>query len=104
MRLAPDEVLVAARVDLDDTATGGDLELHADEVDRRVRERFPEVQHIFLDPTDATPSTPDPSAPAEPPQLRWCGWTSDLWPESDPTGAPDPSDCCVDRHRGAGAR
>jgi cation diffusion facilitator family transporter len=53
MRLAPDEVLVAARVDLDDTASGGDLEMHADEVDRRVRERYPEVRHIFLDPTDA---------------------------------------------------
>ena len=53
MRLAPDEVLVAARVDIDDSASGGDLEEHADEVDRRVRERFPEVRHIFLDPTDA---------------------------------------------------
>jgi cation diffusion facilitator family transporter len=53
MRLAPDEVLVAARVDLDDTASGSDLEMHADEVDRRVRERYPEVRHIFLDPTDA---------------------------------------------------
>jgi cation diffusion facilitator family transporter len=53
MRLAPDEVLVAARVDLDDTASGGDLEMHADEVDRRVRARYPEVRHIFLDPTDA---------------------------------------------------
>jgi cation diffusion facilitator family transporter len=59
MRLAPDEVLVAARVDIDDTASGGDLEAHADEVDRRVRERFPEVRHIFLDPTDA-PAGRDP--------------------------------------------
>lgn len=57
MRLAPDEVLVAARVDLDDTASGSDLEEHADEVDRRVRDRFPEVRHIFLDPTDATRDT-----------------------------------------------
>jgi cation diffusion facilitator family transporter len=64
MRLAPDEVLVAARVDLDDTASGGDLEVHADEVDRRVRERFPEVRHVFLDPTDAPDQSdvPDPSA------------------------------------------
>jgi cation diffusion facilitator family transporter len=62
MRLAPDEVLVAARVDLDDTASGGDLEVHADEVDRRVRERFPEVRHVFLDPTDA----PDPTDATDP--------------------------------------
>ncbi len=53
MRLGPDEVLVAARVDLDDHSSGSDLEEYADEVDRRVRERFPEVRHIFLDPTDA---------------------------------------------------
>jgi cation diffusion facilitator family transporter len=57
MRLGPEEVLVAVRVDLDDSASGGDLEDHADEVDRRVRERFPEVRHIFLDPTDATRDT-----------------------------------------------
>ncbi len=57
MRLAPDEVLVAARVDLDDAASGGDLEDHADEVDRRVRARYPEVRHIFIDPTDATRDT-----------------------------------------------
>jgi divalent metal cation (Fe/Co/Zn/Cd) transporter len=57
MRLGPEEVLVAVRVDLDDGASGGDLEDHADEVDRRVRERFPEVRHIFLDPTDATRDT-----------------------------------------------
>ncbi len=57
MRLGPDEVLVAARVDLDDAATGGDLEDHADEVDRRLRAHFPEVRHIFLDPTDATRDT-----------------------------------------------
>ena len=62
MRLGPEEVLVAVRVDLDDSASGGDLEDHADEVDRRVRERFPEVRHIFLDPTDATRDTSDTSA------------------------------------------
>jgi cation diffusion facilitator family transporter len=52
MRLAPDEVLVAARVDLDDTATGDALERFAADVDRRVRDRFPEVRHVFLDPTE----------------------------------------------------
>jgi cation diffusion facilitator family transporter len=61
MRLSPDEVLVAARVDIDDSATGGDLEGYADEVDGRLRRRFPEVRHIFLDPTDIRDDT---SAPA----------------------------------------
>ena len=71
MRLAPDEVLVAARVDLDDDASGGDLEMHADEVDRRVRERYPEVKHIFLDPTDAPAAAPADAhadAPADVPE------------------------------------
>jgi cation diffusion facilitator family transporter len=53
MRLSPDEVLVAARVDVTDEVSGGELEHFADDVDRYVRERFPEVRHVFLDPTDA---------------------------------------------------
>lgn len=53
MRLSPDEVLVAARVDLDDAANGERLEQVADEVDQRIRKEFPEIRHVFLDPTDA---------------------------------------------------
>ncbi len=52
MRMSPEEVLVAARVDLDDTATVDELEQAAEEVERRVREQHPEVRHVFLDPTD----------------------------------------------------
>jgi cation diffusion facilitator family transporter len=52
MRMSPDDVLVAARVDLDDTATVDELEKAAEEVERRVREAHPEVRHVFLDPTD----------------------------------------------------
>jgi cation diffusion facilitator family transporter len=60
MRLGPDDVLVAARVDVDDAATGEDLERVADEVDRRIRVAYPEVRHVFLDPTTArVRSTPD---------------------------------------------
>jgi divalent metal cation (Fe/Co/Zn/Cd) transporter len=54
MRLGPGDVLVAARVDVEDTATGDDLEHVADEVERRIRHRYPEVRHVFLDPTKAT--------------------------------------------------
>src|SRR3954452_25006674 len=53
MRLGPDDVLVAARVDVDDGVNGQDLERVADEADRRIRERYPEVRHVFLDPTTA---------------------------------------------------
>ena len=52
MRLSPDEVLVAARVDLDDHAEVNELELAADDVERRLKEQHPEVRHVFLDPTD----------------------------------------------------
>jgi cation diffusion facilitator family transporter len=54
MRLSPDEVLVAARVDLADHLTPEEIERAADEVDDRVKERFPEVRHLFLDPTPDT--------------------------------------------------
>lgn len=51
MRLSPDQVLVAARVDLTSGFSPEELEVAADEVDRRIREEFPEVRHVFLDPT-----------------------------------------------------
>jgi cation diffusion facilitator family transporter len=52
MRMSPEQVLVAARVDLDDDASVDELEQAADEVERRLREAHPEVRHVFLDPTD----------------------------------------------------
>ncbi len=52
MQLSPEQVIVAARVDLDDTATVDELERSAEEVERRVRDAHPEVRHVFLDPTD----------------------------------------------------
>lgn len=60
MQLGPGDVLLAARVDVDDTATGGDLERVADTVEHRIRESYPEVRHVFLDPTDATAAS-DPA-------------------------------------------
>ena len=52
MRMSPEQVLVAARVDLDDDASVDELERAADDVERRLREAHPEVRHVFLDPTD----------------------------------------------------
>jgi cation diffusion facilitator family transporter len=51
MRLSPEQVLVAARVDLADHLSPEELERAADEIDVLIRERFPEVRHVFLDPT-----------------------------------------------------
>jgi cation diffusion facilitator family transporter len=59
MRLAPDELLVAVRVDVEDDESGEALERYADEVEQRLRSAFPEIKHVFLDPTDA----PAKSAP-----------------------------------------
>lgn len=54
MRLAPDQVLVAARVDVASTFSPEELEEAADEVERRTRAEYPEVRHVFLDPTPGT--------------------------------------------------
>jgi divalent metal cation (Fe/Co/Zn/Cd) transporter len=51
MRLAPDQVLVAARVDLSDGLSADEVERAADNVDTMVKERFNDVRHVFLDPT-----------------------------------------------------
>ena len=60
MRMSPEQVLVAARVDLDDDASVDELEQAADDIETRLREAIPEVRHVFLDPTD------EPSEPASP--------------------------------------
>ena len=51
MRLAPDQVLVAARVDLADHLSPEDVERASDDVDTMIRDRFGDVRHVFLDPT-----------------------------------------------------
>ncbi|MCW6009163.1 cation diffusion facilitator family transporter [Micromonospora sp. CPCC 205371] len=51
MQLGPNEVLVAAKVDFADDATGADIEAAADEAERRLAERYPGIRYVFLDPT-----------------------------------------------------
>ncbi|WP_344915945.1 cation diffusion facilitator family transporter [Streptosporangium oxazolinicum] len=51
MMLGPGEILVAARVDFVDDTTGAGLERAADRVERTLKERFPPVTQVFLDPT-----------------------------------------------------
>ncbi|MEV4566671.1 hypothetical protein AB0K12_23125 [Nonomuraea sp. NPDC049419] len=41
----------AAEVDVRDEAGAAGLEIACDEVDRRLRDRFPEVEQVFLGPT-----------------------------------------------------
>ena len=47
---------------LRDEATGGDIEAAADEAERRLTARYPEIRYVFLDPT--RPATPAPPAAA----------------------------------------
>jgi cation diffusion facilitator family transporter len=55
LRLAPDQVLVVARVDLDNSkTTGAEVEQLAEVIDQQVRREFPIVRHLFLDPTPAS--------------------------------------------------
>ena len=52
LQLAPDVVVVAARVDLADRLSMDALEHAADEVEQLLRREHPEIRHVFLDPTD----------------------------------------------------
>ena len=65
LQLGPGQVLVAARAEVDPSAPGRDLEQVADEVDRRICESFPDVHHVFLDPTPGAAADPqDATDPA----------------------------------------
>lgn len=51
MMIGPGSILVAAKIDFRDEASAAGLEVACDEVDRRLRERFPGIRQVFLDPT-----------------------------------------------------
>jgi cation diffusion facilitator family transporter len=51
MMIGPGDILVAAKIDFRDEASATGVEIACDEVDRRLRERFPAVSQVFLDPT-----------------------------------------------------
>ena len=52
LRLAPDQVLVVATVDLADMrTTGSAIEQLAERIDADVRREYPMVRHLYLDPT-----------------------------------------------------
>ena len=51
MVLAPDQLLVAAHVDVDDGRTGDDVERMTGELEDELRREVPSVWQVFLDPT-----------------------------------------------------
>ena len=66
MLVGPATLLVAARVDLDDTLDARGVEDATDRIDAALRARFPEVQAVYLDPTSrrgqVAASAPDPTS------------------------------------------
>ncbi|MGZ4271556.1 MAG: cation diffusion facilitator family transporter [Solirubrobacteraceae bacterium] len=59
MALAPDRLLVAARIDLADGLSTDEVERASSAIDRELRERVPGVWQVFL---DATPRHEEPAA------------------------------------------
>jgi cation diffusion facilitator family transporter len=59
MQLGPDDLIVAARVDLKDDISAGQAEHLADEIDRRLAERLSMTPHVFIDPTRRSPPAAD---------------------------------------------
>lgn len=55
MRLGPDEILLAARIDLADGMDSDEVEAACGRVKEALQQRFPAFEQIFLDITDATP-------------------------------------------------
>nr|WP_231957053.1 MULTISPECIES: cation diffusion facilitator family transporter [unclassified Actinoplanes] len=55
MQIGPGDILVAAKVDFDDEVPGRDIEAASDEAERRLRDRYPEIRYVFLDPTRGVP-------------------------------------------------
>jgi cation diffusion facilitator family transporter len=54
MQLGPGDILVAAKVDFEDQASGAKIEAASDEAERRLRARYPGIRYVFLDPTRGT--------------------------------------------------
>jgi divalent metal cation (Fe/Co/Zn/Cd) transporter len=65
MALAPDRLLVAARIDLADGLSADEIERASSDLDRELRERIPSVWQVFL---DATPRSEVARAQADRPQ------------------------------------
>ncbi|MFI7148365.1 cation diffusion facilitator family transporter [Nonomuraea sp. NPDC050022] len=51
MMLGPGRFLVAAKIDFRDDATAAGVEIACDELERRLRDRYPGISQVFLDPT-----------------------------------------------------
>ncbi|MFG2332134.1 cation diffusion facilitator family transporter [Streptomyces sp. NPDC048604] len=62
----PDEFLVAAKVDFRDVASAAQVEWACEEAEEQIRERFPAVRRVYLDPTPGLGRARQPDAPPAP--------------------------------------
>ncbi|QDY76847.1 cation diffusion facilitator family transporter [Streptomyces qinzhouensis] len=58
----PREVLVAAKVDFRDASSARQVEWACEEAEQQVRERFPAIRRVYLDPTPGIAAERDPGA------------------------------------------
>ncbi|MFD0143089.1 MULTISPECIES: cation diffusion facilitator family transporter [unclassified Streptomyces] len=49
----PEEVLIAAKIDFRDVSSAGQVEWACEEAEQQLRERFPAIRRVYLDPTPA---------------------------------------------------
>ena len=63
----PDEFLIAAKVDFRDVASAAQVEWACEEAEEQVRERFPGVRRVYLDPTPGLGRVLRPGGPAPAP-------------------------------------
>jgi cation diffusion facilitator family transporter len=68
MQLGPSDVIVAASVDMEDTASAADVEAANARLDKAIKQRHPEVRYLFIE-VEAGPSVNKATRPAtvEPP-------------------------------------
>jgi len=57
MYVGPERMIVAARVDFSEDISTDRAEELADDIDKRLADRLPQVPHVFLDPTRRGPAT-----------------------------------------------
>lgn len=62
MQLGPHDVIVAASVDMTDTATAADVEAANARLDRAIKSKHPEVKYLFIEVEAPKTSAPPPAA------------------------------------------
>lgn len=92
MQLGPDDVLVTASVDFEDTARAGDVEAANRRLEAAIRTRFPEVQKLYIEVEPQAGSVPavSPAAVTAPAPAATPATPAVAAPKAQPTPAAKP--------------